>query len=166
MCVCVDNRQTFAWEKAQLDYASSPQNNWGKAHIGEPGSGVHWDKAIGQIFCPSCRGSEAQLLWQGSIRSAISLLHSQRRSITNDMEKQEKILTGWAGATGGDGTEGGGGHVGSLIDQLMVKGVRGEKWNGDNTDRDKWCFCRLGADGMELNVCKFTASLTAGVTLY
>lgn len=41
------------------------------------------------------------------------------------MEKQGKILAGWAGATGGDGTEGGG-HVGSLIDQLMVKGVRGK----------------------------------------
>lgn len=38
------------------------------------------------------------------------------------MEKQGKILAGWAGATGGDGTEGGG-HVGSLIDELMVKGV-------------------------------------------
>lgn len=127
MRVWVDNRQTFAWEKSQLDYASGPENNWGEAHVGEPGSGVHRDKAIGLIFRPSCRGSEAQLPWQGSIRSAISPLHSQRRSITNDMEKQGKILAGWAGATGGDGTEGGG-HVGSLIQGLMVKGVGGWGW--------------------------------------
>lgn len=43
------------------------------------------------------------------------------------MEKQGKILAGWAGATGGDGTEGGG-HVGSLIDELMVKGVGVGGW--------------------------------------
>lgn len=94
--------------------------------MGVPGFGVHGDKAIGLIFCPSCRGSEAQLAWQGSIRSAILLLHSQRQSITNDMEKQGKLLAGWVGAAGGDGTEGGG-HVGSLTDQLMGKGVRRQK---------------------------------------
>lgn len=37
--------------------------------------------------------------------------------------KGGEILAGWAEATGGDGTEGGG-HVGSLIDRLMAKGVR------------------------------------------
>lgn len=126
MCVWIDNRQTFAWEKSQLDYASGPQNNWGEAHVRGPGSGVHWDKAIGLIFCPSCRGSEAQLAWQGSVRPAISLLHSQRRSITNDMEEQGKMPAGWAGSTGGDGTEAGG-HVASWIDQLMVKGLSGGK---------------------------------------
>lgn len=72
------------------------------------------------------------------------------------MEKQGKILAGWAGATGGDGTEGGG-HVGSLIDELMVKGVGGGSggWNAKNADRDTWCLCPLGADGMDLCVCKF-----------
>lgn len=42
------------------------------------------------IFCPSCCGSQEQLQWQGSIRSAIPLLHSPSRSIINDTEKQER----------------------------------------------------------------------------
>lgn len=78
----------------------------------EPGSTADYDKAIGLIFCPSCCGSQEQLQWQGSIRSAIPLLHSLSRSIINDTEKQKR--SSWArcpahaGATGGGGGVGGG----------------------------------------------------------
>ena len=54
----------------------------------KPRSAADYDKAISLIFCPSCRGSQEQLQWQGNIRSAVPLLQSPSRSITNDMEKQ------------------------------------------------------------------------------
>lgn len=73
----------------------------------EPGSTADYDKAIGLIFCPSCCGSQEQLQWQGSIRSAIPLLHSLSRSIINDTERQKRSsrarCPAHAGATGGDG---------------------------------------------------------------
>lgn len=65
--------------------ASRDTEGWGGQ---KPRSVADYDIAISLIFCPSCRGSQEQLQWQGSICSAIPLLHSQSRSIINDTEKQ------------------------------------------------------------------------------
>lgn len=117
----------------------------------EPGSTADYDKAIGLIFCPSCCGSQEQLQWQGSIRSAIPLLHSLSRSIINDTEKQKRSsrarCPAHAGATGGGG---GGGYkerkdmlLALLIHQLKLKGTRG-KWNRKGKTITLTCFCPLG----------------------
>ena len=102
----------------------------------QPRSVADYDKAITLIFCPSCCGSQEQLQWQGSICSAIPLLHSPSRSITNDTEKQGRScrarFPAHAGATGGGG---GMKHalrevvredmlLASLVHQFMLKGMR------------------------------------------
>lgn len=109
-------------------------------------SGVHRDKAIGRIFCPSCRGSEEQLHQWGCICAAILLLHSQSRSITNDMEKQGKPLTGllpgtdWGPGRGQDRR----GRTCWLINRPADGGRRWEEMKrGANTDRNAW-FQSLG----------------------
>ena len=107
----------------------------------EPRSVVDYDKAMGLIFCPSCRGSQEQLQWQGSIRSAAPLLRSPSRSIINDTEKQGRSCRArcpaHAGASGGGrwvrhtlrGTvreRGGEGDMllAALIHQFRLKGTR------------------------------------------
>lgn len=105
----------------------------------KPRSVADYDKAMSLIFCPSCRGSQEQLQWQGSIRSAVPLLHSPSRSIINDTEKQGRSCRArcpaHAGATGGGE---GGRHtlremdrgraedmlLALLVHQFMLKGTR------------------------------------------
>lgn len=83
---------------------STTKTACGEAHR-EPRSVADYDKAMGLIFCPSCRGSQEQLQLQGSIRSAAPLLRSPSRSIINDTEKQGRSCRArcpaHAGASGG-----------------------------------------------------------------
>lgn len=82
----------------------------------KPRSVADYDKAMSLIFCPSCRDSQEQLQWQGSV----PLLHSQSRSIINGTENQGRSCRAcWpahAGATGGGG-EGGGIHWGKWLEK-------------------------------------------------
>lgn len=105
----------------------------------KPRSDADYDKAMSLIFCPSYRGSQEQLQWQRSIRSAVPLLHSPSRSIINDTEKQGRSC--WARCPAHAGATGGGWRVrhtlremlrdkeedtllASLIHQFMLKGIR------------------------------------------
>lgn len=108
-------------------------------HVGEPGSATDYDKVIGRIFRPSCRGSQEQLQRQGNIHAAVPLLRSLSRSIINDMEKQGEIHPGPAGwHTAGPREEGLSGVAGGEGKGQVASVIRGlgSKWQLQCRQRD------------------------------